>query len=212
LTCPVSCSTTATYNYRHYRKNLRNRLEASQFLTLLCLVSPVLTAATSKGLIIMNNTQRQPIEHQRGPTEHQDREQPLRYAWEDVCKMRAMHAAGHSVAEIAEVFAPINKHYLRQVLHGESRPTADSHTRHRAPFVAPKNYPEEFLKSPDGQLWKRRGRGPARRRPVIPFTTIVQVRHEREIKGTPVSQLCIRFGISPSYLKEILAGRKRVSA
>src|ERR1051326_6663066 len=92
----------------------------------------------------------------------------LKYSWADVCRMRAMHQGASSIAEIAQAFGA-NKHYVRQIVHGESRPTEDSATRHSVPIVAPKNYPEEFLYSPEGQQWKRRGRGPGRLKPVIPL-------------------------------------------
>jgi hypothetical protein len=125
--------------------------------------------------------------------------------------MRIMWSEGKPVSEIARRFG-INKEYLRQVLHGESRPSADSHERHRAPIVSPQRYPEEYLQSPDGQLWKRPRRGPSRFKPVIPFVDIVRVRLERQERRTPIRVLAVKYGMSPSYLKEVLAGRKRVKA
>lgn len=118
---------------------------------------------------------------------------------------------GCSVAAIARTFNA-NEHYVRQIVHGESRQVENSGTRHAAPIVSPKDYPEAYLKGADGHLWKKRGRGPGRLMPAIPFTTIVQIRETRKLQGLSAYALSVQFGVSPSYVKKILAMKVRVSA
>lgn len=132
-----------------------------------------------------------------------------KYPWSAICRMREMHRQGKSIREIAELFS-INKHYLRQILHGESRPVEDSGARHQSPLSRPLGNPQEYIRSSDGLSWRKRG---TRRRfqRVIPWDTIVRIRMERDTRRTPAGVLAARFGISPSYVKEIIARRVRVT-
>ena len=74
----------------------------------------------------------------------------VKYSWEQICRMRDMfNIENLSISHIARVFKA-NRFYVAQVVHGESRPTEDSPTRHKAPVVLPRNYPEQFIRSPEG--------------------------------------------------------------
>jgi hypothetical protein len=133
-----------------------------------------------------------------------------KYSWEQVCKMRELwnNGQGMSVREIMRLFPPIGEFYLRQILYGEVRITEDP-DHNRPCFVNEvSDMPPQYLRSPNGELFRRRNSGRCLIRPAIPATTIAAIKHGRRM-GKSVSELSVLYGVGRRYIHRILEGKHR---
>jgi hypothetical protein len=132
-----------------------------------------------------------------------------KWSWETICQMRVLYKNGDglSVKEIARQFG-MSVSYCAQVLHGEVRLTDDP-DRNLPHFVNEvSDMPPKYLRSPDGELWRRRNSGRCRIRPVIPDSTIALIHLGRK-EGKTVTELSVLYGVSRRYVHYLLAGRNR---